>query len=200
MTDVLSQTPTDGLHPLLAARRSPRAFDPAREIGDAALRALLQAARWAPSANNSQPWRFGLARRGEPAFEALVDALMPGNRAWAGNAAVLLLVAAAETDASGRHLAWSRYDVGQAVAHLTVQAQAEGLVVHQMGGFDPAAAARVFDLDGGVQPLIVVAVGHHDPTAVLPEPLAARERAPRERADLEDLLLAPAAQELPLSA
>ena len=141
-----------------------------------------------------------MARRGEPAFDALVDALMPGNRAWAGNAAALLLVAAAETDATGRRLAWNRYDAGQAVAHLTVQAQAEGLVVHQMGGFDPAAAAAVFDLDAGVQPLVVVAVGHHDPAVVLPEPLAAREHAPRERVALDDLLLAPARQELPLSA
>jgi nitroreductase len=204
VTDTLprihTENRTDGLHPLLAGRRSPRAFDAARELDDRALRALLEAARWAPSANNSQPWRFGVARRGEPAFDALADALMPGNQVWAGNAAALLLVAASETDASGRSLAWSRYDVGQAVAHLTVQAQAEGLVVHQMGGFDPAAAARVFDLDAGVQPLVVVAVGHHDPAAVLPEPLAARERAPRERAALEDLLLAPATQALPLSA
>lgn len=191
---------TAPIHPLLAGRRSPRAFASARDLDDATLRALLEAARWAPSANNSQPWRFGVARRGEPAFDALVDALMPGNQAWAGNAAALLLVAAAETDANGRHLAWNRYDAGQAVAHLTVQAQAEGLVVHQMGGFDPAAAAAVFDLDAGVQPLVVVAIGHHDPAAVLPEPLAAREHAPRERVALDDLLLAPARQELPLSA
>src|SRR3954449_7209624 len=113
-----STTNAPVLHDLLAQRRSPRGFSADRPVDAEALHALLEAARWAPSANNSQPWRFGVARRGEPAFEALVDALMPGNQTWAGNAAALLLVAAAETDASGRHLAWSRYDVGQAVAHL----------------------------------------------------------------------------------
>ena len=82
-----------------------------------------------------------MARRGEPAFDALASALNPGNQAWAAHARRLLLVAAADADSSGRHLPWAVYDVGQAVAHLTVQAQAEGLLVHQMGGFDTAAAA-----------------------------------------------------------
>jgi len=191
---------TGTLHPLLSARRSPRAFDAAHELDDGALTALLEAARWAPSANNSQPWRFGVARRGEPAFDALFDALMPGNQLWARRASALVLVAAADADSTGRHLPWARYDTGQAVAHLTVQAQAEGLVVHQLGGFDPQAAARAFDLPAGVTPVVVVAVGAHDPDAALPEPLAERERAPRTRAGLDQLVLQPAAQALPLSA
>jgi nitroreductase len=202
---------TGTLHPLLSARRSPRAFDAAHELDDGALTALLEAARWAPSANNSQPWRFGVARRGEPAFDALFDALMPGNQLWARRASALVLVAAARwrgaravalgvADSTGRHLPWARYDTGQAVAHLTVQAQAEGLVVHQLGGFDPQAAARAFDLPAGVTPVVVVAVGAHDPDAALPEPLAERERAPRTRAGLDQLVLQPAAQALPLSA
>ena len=104
---------------------------------------------------------------------------MPGNQAWAGNAAALCSSPPPRPTATGRRLAWNRYDAGQAVAHLTVQAQAEGLVVHQMGGFDPAAAAAVFDLDAGVQPLVVVAVGHHDPAVVLPgrSPRASTPRA-----------------------
>jgi nitroreductase len=191
-----------GLHPLLAARRSSRAFDEGRELDDATLTKLLDAARWAPSANNSQPWRFGLARRGDGTFEALVDALNPGNRGWAARASVLLLVAAVDLDPSGRRLPWARYDAGQCVAHLTVQAQAEGLMVHQMGGFDPDAAAHVFDLPASVTPLVVVAVGGHDPDADLPAPLAEREQVPRVRAALDEILLRPAApaETLPLSA
>jgi nitroreductase len=191
-----------GLHPLLAARHSSRALDEGRELDDATLTRVLEAARWAPSANNSQPWRFGLARRGDAAFDALVDALNPGNRVWAARASVLLLVAAADVDPSGRHLPWARYDAGQSVAHLTVQAQAEGLMVHQMGGFDADAAAHVFDLPASATPLVVVAVGRHDPDADLPAPLAEREGAPRVRAGLDELLLKPAgpAETLPLSA
>ncbi len=197
-----SVTPkTTALHPLLAARRSSRAFDDGHELDDARLVALLEAARWAPSANNSQPWRFGVARRGEPAFDALVDALMPGNRVWAARAAALVLVAAADVDATGRPLPWARYDVGQAVAHLTVQAQAEGLLVHQMGGFDVGAAAAAFDLPPAVTPVVVAAVGAHDPDAALPAPLAERELAPRVRAGLDELTLRPAERRVwPLSA
>jgi hypothetical protein len=97
-------------------------------------------------------------------------------------------------------LTWARYDTGQAVAHLTVQAQAEGLVVHQLGGFDPHAAAAAFELPAGVTPVVVVAIGVHDPDAALPQPLAERERAPRERRDLDELVLQPTARALPLSA
>ena len=76
------------VHPLLAERWSPRAFDRAHEISDEALSALLEAARWAPSAGNSQPWRFLVTRRGEPAHDRLYAALAPGNQAWAGAASI----------------------------------------------------------------------------------------------------------------
>jgi hypothetical protein len=112
-------------------------------------------------------------------------------------------VTAADADSTGHPLPWARYDTGQAVAHLTVQAQALGLVVHQPGGFDPRAAAAAFELPAGVTPLVVVAIGLHDPKAELPAPLAERERAPRVRRDVDELVLQPAAgpvRTLPLSA
>jgi nitroreductase len=188
------------LHDLLAGRRSTRAFSPDRPVGETMLHALLEAARWAPSANNNQPWRFGLALRGEPAFDALIATLAPGNRVWAQHAGALVLVAAQTADDAGRPRRWAVYDAGQAAAHLTVQAQAEGLSVHQMGGFDPAGAADVFGLSDDVEPLVVLAVGWHDPDADLPEPVASREQAPRVRRPLADLLLAPADERMPLSA
>ncbi len=185
------------VHPLLAERWSPRAFDRAHEIGDAALSALLEAARWAPSAGNSQPWRFLVTRRGEPAHDRLYAALAPGNQAWAGAASALILVAARTAGDDGRPQPWALYDTGQAVAALVTQAQADGLSVHQMGGFDTGAVRAELSLGENLTPVVVLAVGRHDSEAGLPEPLAAREAAPRTRHPLGDLLLpAPAARPL----
>lgn len=178
------------LHPLLARRWSPRGFDAAHELGDAELAALLEAARWAPSAANTQPWRFVVARRGEPVYERLVALLAPGNALWAPVASALILVAAATRNEAGEPQPWARYDAGQAAAHLTVQAGALGLSVHQMGGFDAAAAVTEFGLPEGVEPQAVIAVGRLDRDAVLPEALAAREVAPRVRRPLDELVLA----------
>jgi nitroreductase len=177
------------VHPLLAERWSPRAFDRAHELDDAALTALLEAARWAPSAANSQPWRFLVTRRGEEAHSRLFAALSPGNRTWAGTASALVLVAARTAGDDGAPQPWALYDTGQAVAALVTQAQADGLAVHQMGGFDTAAVRAEFGLGDALTPVVVVAVGRGDGPADLPEPLADREIAPRVRRPVSDLLL-----------
>jgi nitroreductase len=177
------------VHPLLRDRWSPRAFDPLHELPDDQLRTLLEAARWAPSASNTQPWRFLVTRRGEEAYARLFATLVPGNQRWAGRASALLLVAAQTLDEAGRERPWALYDTGQAVTSLVVQAQAEGLAVHQMGGFDSAAAAAEFRLTDDLRPVTVVAVGRADHSVELPAPLADRERAPRTRHPLDDLLL-----------
>lgn len=177
------------LHPPLAERWSPRGFDRAHRLGDEQLTALLEAARWAPSANNTQPWRFLVSRRGDPAFDTLAGLLADGNRIWAVHASALVLVAAQTVDEAGRERPWALYDTGQAVAALTVQAHVEGLSVHQMGGFDVAGTRDTFGLDETLAPVVVVAVGRHDPQAELSEVLAARERAPRTRDPLDLLLL-----------
>src|SRR3954452_4142172 len=200
MSSSTSTTPAPALHDLLAQRRSPRGFSADRPVEAERLHVLLEAARWAPSANNSQPWRFGVARRGEPAFDALASALAPGNQVWARNAGALILLAAQTVGDDGGERPWAVYDAGQAAAHLTVQAQAEGLAVHQMGGFDSGAVRAVFCLDEHVRPVVVLAVGWHSPQPDLPEPFASRERAPRVRLPLDQLLLAQAPEALPLSA
>jgi nitroreductase len=178
------------VHPLLAQRWSPRGLDANHELDQRAVRALLEAARWAPSANNSQPLRFLVTHRGEQSFARLLDILAPGNRSWAQAASALVLVAAQTVDDTGRPRPWALFDTGQAVAALSVQAEAEELSVHQMGGFDVDAAHREFDLEASLSPLVVLAVGRRDPEGELPEPLAARERAPRSREPLEALMLA----------
>ena len=187
------------VHPLLAERWSPRGFDGAHELGDRALTALLEAARWAPSAQNSQPWRFLVTRRGEEAHDQLFAALAPGNRAWAGTASALVLVAARTVGDEGDPQPWALYDTGQAVAALVTQAQADGLAVHQMGGFDTGTVRAEFGLGDALTPVVVLAIGRRDSTADLPEPFAARETAPRTRRPVSDLLL-PARSEPDLAA
>jgi nitroreductase len=181
------------VHPLLAERWSPRGFDRAHELGDDDLSALLEAARWAPSAGNSQPWRFLVTRRGEPAHARLFAALNPGNQAWAGAASALILVTARVAGDDGTPHPWALYDTGQAVGALVTQAQAHGLAVHQIGGFDTAAVRAEFGLADDLVPVVVIAAGRADPDADLPEHLAAREAAPRTRRPVADLLLADSA-------
>jgi nitroreductase len=179
------------IHPLLAQRWSPRGFDPAHHIDDQTVLALLEAARWAPSAANTQPWRFLVARRHEPAFQQLLAILSPGNRPWAERASALVLVAVKVVDEEGQARPWAHYDTGQAVAALSLQAEASGLSTHQMGGFDAAAASRQFGLDASLSPVVVLAVGRRDDVNLLPEPYATRETASRARHPLSSLLLAP---------
>ena len=177
------------VHPLLAERWSPRGFDQAHEIGDDSLTALLEAARWAPSAQNSQPWRFLVTRRGDEAHGRLFAALAPGNQAWAGAASALVLVVARTAGDDGRPQPWALYDTGQAVAALVTQAQADGLAVHQMGGFDTTAVRAGFGLGDDLTPVVIVAIGCLGGAPDLPEAIAARETAPRTRRPVSDLLL-----------
>ncbi len=178
------------LHPLLAGRWSPRGFDASYEIGDAELVALLEAARWAPSAANTQPWRFVVGRRGDEVFARLVSLLAPGNQPWAPVASALVMVSAATLNDAGEPQRWARYDAGQAAAHLTVQAEWMRLTVHQMGGFNADGAVAEFGLGEGVDPQSLLAIGRLDPTAALSEPYASREVAPRVRRPLAELVVA----------
>ena len=175
------------LHPLLAERWSPRSFDPDHQLSEPQVAALLEAARWAPSASNTQPWRFAVALPGTAEHTAVLDTLAPGNRTWAHAASALIVVAAQTEAPDGRPRSWAVYDTGQAVAHLSVQAEHEGLVVHQMGGFDRDRVAGL--LPAGVTPLVVVAIGRRAEPARLAEPLAQREIAARERLPLAELVL-----------
>ena len=177
------------LLPALAERWSPRAFDPEAVVDETKLASALEAARWSPSANNSQPWRFIVARRGTAAFDSIVANLMGFNQAWAGSASVLVVAVAEVIDAEGAERRWATYDIGQAVAHLTIQAHHDGLHTHQMGGFDAAGLRAAFDLDERFLPVSVTAVGMLGDADALPEPLRERELAPRTRTALDDLLV-----------
>ncbi|MGW6443417.1 nitroreductase family protein [Lentzea sp. NPDC055074] len=176
------------VHPLLSRRWSSRAFEPGHELADEQVTALLEAARWAPSASNTQPWRFAVAHRGTAEHAAVLGTLAGGNQVWARDASALIVVAARTTNADGAAQPWAVYDAGQAAAHLSVQAEAEGLAVHQMGGFDRDRLTSVLGADG-VTPLVVVAIGLRAEPARLNEPLAEREAAARVRLPIDELLL-----------
>lgn len=191
ITDVTSrnaQTDAPLITPLVE-RWSPRAYDPTAEVEPAVLRTILEAARWAPSANNVQPWRFILGRRGTDAFTTIHDAMLGFNQAWADSAAVLIVNVAETVDPEGKPRPWARYDLGQAVAHLTVQAQHEGLHTHQMGGFDAARIHDAFDLDASLEVVSITAIGVLGDVDALPDALREREVAPRLRKPLEELVL-----------
>lgn len=173
----------------LARRWSPRSFDPEATIADAQLDALLEAARWAPSASNNQPRRFIVARRGTHTFDTIVSALVGFNAAWAHTASALIVGIAETSSVEGDVRPYAQYDLGQAVAHLTVQAEAEGLATHQMAGVEWEKIVAAFDLPENMLPMTVTAVGTVAEADRLPEALAERETAPRTRLPLEELVL-----------
>ena len=175
---------------VLAMRWSPRAFDPEAVLADEQLTSLLEAARWAASAQNSQPARFIAGRRGTATFDRVERHLMGFNRAWAPNASALVLAVASTETADGKQLRWAEYDTGQAMANLAVQAHALGLHVHPMGGIEVAALQQEFDLPETLVPITVTAVGSLGSPDSLDERARERETAPRTRLPLDDLVLA----------
>jgi nitroreductase len=178
------------VHPLLAERWSPRSFDTSHTVSDEQLTALLEAARWAPSAGNLQPWRFLVGRRGDATFKQIFEALRPGNQLWAGTSSLLMVAVAAEQHDDGTAHSHAAYDTGLAVAQLVLQAQALGLHAHQMGGFDPEQVRTALGVPDGYRPLTVVAVGALAPADLLPDDLRARETAPRRRRPLAETFFA----------
>lgn len=187
--DAGRRAPAD--HPLLdaiAARWSPRAFDPDRPLTEAEMLPLLEAARWAASSSNLQPWRLAWALRGEPAFDRLLGSLNPGNAAWAHRAGALLLGCAVADKPKGRgpnrHAA---HDLGAALAQMAVQAAANGIGMHAMGGFDIEAARSAMAVPEGVEPYTAVALGWPGDPALLDADRRARENAPRERLPLAEV-------------
>lgn len=173
-------------------RWSPRAFDPTREISTADLYRLFEAARWAPSSRNEQPWRFVITdRRQSPeAFVALHDALTPKNQVWAAAAPVLILIVVRLThevdDVVNSH-GW--YDTGQAVGFLSLQATAMGLSSRQMQGFDAIRARAACQVPDGFEPAVVMAVGHAgDPESLSVTSHREAELRPRARRTLAEFV------------
>jgi nitroreductase len=174
------------LHPLIAERWSPRALDPDVVVTDQQLRSMLEAARWAASYGDTQPARYLVGRRGDDTFARIHGVLIPGNQSWAHAAAVLMLGVAVTRNDKG-DVPYAEYGLGLATQNLVLQAVAEGLVGHQMAGFEPEAARVEFDLPSSARPMIAIAVGGLGDPSLLVERRRAREVAPRTRLELGEI-------------
>ncbi len=176
------------IHAQFTERFSPRGFT-AKSLAEADVLALLEAAHWAPSASNNQPWRFAYGLRGDAAFAKIAEGLVPFNRAWAEKAAALIVVASRSTvekNGTAQPNPWASFDAGTAWGYLALQAHHAGLVTHAMGGFDAGILARNLNLPEGYVLHAVVAVGEHGDIEKLPEALQARE-VPNSRLPLAQI-------------
>ncbi len=177
------------IHDLLKHRWSPRAFVDKPVPRDAIL-SLLEAARWAASSYNEQPWRFILATKEDPKeYQRALECLVPQNQAWARLAPVLVLTVTKEQfTLNGSPNRVAEHDVALAMANLTVQATALGLCVHQMGGVDLDKVRATYGVPSGYKPVTAAAIGYEGPADLLPENLREAEVAERKRKPLKELV------------
>lgn len=182
---------TDGVLPAIHQRWSARAFAD-RDVSAADLRRVFEAARWAASSNNEQPWRFVVGRRGTETHEKIFASLMGFNQSWAGKAPVLILgVAKTRFSNNESPNGYAVYDLGAASSYLTLQATALGLTTHQMGGFDKEKARTMLGIPEEYAFGSVIALGYQgEPETLANETLIQRETAPRERKGLDELVFA----------
>jgi nitroreductase len=177
------------INEVLANRRSPRSLDATAVLSKDDLVAVLEAARWAASASNGQPWRFFVGQRGDEVFTQILDSLAPFNQGWAHRSSVLILVAGLPAREDGTPNKGFLYDCGLAVAQLVMETHHRGLVAHQMTGFDPEKAAQNLGIDASLIPVAVIAIGKQASAEQLEGPLLERENAPRERKALEEIVV-----------
>ncbi len=172
---------------VLSQRWSPRAFA-LRAIEAEKLTALFEAARWAPSCYNDQPWSFLIMRRGtDAAYEQLLATLMAANQAWAATAPVLVLnTVRKHFSHNGKPNRWAHYDLGLAVGNLLSEATHLGLLVHQMAGFDAELAQRSLALPDDHEAVAVMAIGYLGDPASLPAGVEEKSPAQRERKALAE--------------
>jgi nitroreductase len=186
----MMEKPADAQHPihdLFKRRWSPRAFSD-QPVESEKLRMLFEAARWAPSSNNEQPWRFIVANKdNETEWSRLLACLVEGNRKWAYRAPVLILSVASlnfvDDSTPNRH---AFHDTGMAVENLVLQATALGLATHQMAGFDVEKARADLMIPSGYEPVAMIAVGYPGDLPSLPDRLRERELQPRSRQPISE--------------
>ena len=178
------------IHDLIRERWSPRAFAD-KPVPHDALRSLFEAARWAPSSNNEQPWAYLVATKDDKEnFAKTLGVLVEFNVNWAKNAPVLALAVAkltfSKNNAPNRN---APYDLGAATALLSVEATSRGLFVHQMAGFDAEKARQVFEIPADWDAFAALALGYPGDPESLPQALKDREVAPRTRKPLSEFVM-----------
>jgi nitroreductase len=189
MNTIKQATPDHSIHELLPRRWSPYAFAD-REVSDDELRSLFEAARWAASSYNEQPWSYLVAKKSQPAdFGQLLSCLVEANQAWAKAAPVLGLGCTKLTFAlNNKPNAAAVHDLGLASANLTFEATARGLFVHQMIGILPDRARELYHIPADVQPFTGLAIGYAADPSNLPEKYRERDLATRTRKTLAEFV------------
>lgn len=189
--------PNDVAHPvhdLIRRRWSPRAFNPNRRVEREKLLSILEAARWAPSSFNGQPWNFLVATKDDPAdYERMLGCLVEFNQNWAKSAPVLMIAVATKAFThNNKPNAHALYDTGAAVAWMTVEAAARGLHVHQMAGFEATKVREAYGVPDSSEPVAAVAIGYVGDSSSLPDDLRKKEDAPGQRKPLAEFVFSKA--------
>ena len=184
-----NQDNTGNIHELIAGRRSIRSFSE-RGIDDDSFMKLFEAARWASSSRNEQPWRFIAARKEDKEnFQRTLDCINESNRTWARHGAMLIVVLARKNftlhPSPNSH---AQHDVGLAIGNLALQATALGIFLHQLGGIDYRKVHEVFEVPEDYEVISIIVAGYPGRPDSLPENLRARETMTRQRKDLESLV------------
>lgn len=175
------------INDVLARRTSGRAYDPLKPVARETLVALLEAARWAPSCFNEQPWRFMVWDRNADAagWQKAFECVGEWNQKWVVNAPVLLLACASRFyEKNGKPNRWDQHDTGAASLNLALQATDLGLVAHPFGGYDPDKARVTFSIPETFTPMAMIAVGYPAPAETLTGEYLESELAIRERKPL----------------
>jgi nitroreductase len=176
------------IHEIIRSRWSPRAFD-ARPVEQEKLLSLLEAARWAPSSYNYQPWSFIVATKDDPTeYSRLLSTLVEFNQGWAKNAPVLILAVARLRADDGKTNKHAFHDVGLAIENLVIQATALDLVVHQIAGFNADGARELYQIPEDYEAVTALTVGYQGDPQSLPDGLRERELAPRVRKPLKEFV------------
>jgi nitroreductase len=179
----------DKINKLITDRWSPVAFD-SRPMDYDTIHLLFEAAKWAPSSRNGQPWRFIFATKDMPDYKLLLSLLSEKNQVWAQTAPMLVLpLAQAISTYKNRPNRLAFYEVGMAVGNLLIQATQMGLMVHQMGGYDEIRAKEELVIPTRYEPMAMMAIGYKGDVAGLPKDVAAWEKRKRERMEISKFLV-----------
>lgn len=177
------------IHPLIQDRWSPLSFRP-EPLTKLQIQQLCEAARWAPSSYNDQPWSFLMAPRDdEIEFSRLLSCLADANQVWAQHAGLLVLAIARTTlTRNGHPNRFGMHDTGMATIQLVLQAEAMGLKAHLMGGYNAAQARAIYEIPESFEPAAVMAIGFPGEVEKLPSELQQRERSERSRRSLDQMI------------
>lgn len=180
-TDQIKQASPDyPVHPLIASRWSPRAYDP-KPVEPEKLQRIFEAARWTASSDNLQPWYFLVGFQGDEVYAKIFETLVEFNQLWVVNAPVLVLAIAKTTNSGDGLNKAHAYDLGQAVATLSLQAMHEGIYTHQMGGFDASAASGLLEIPEEYKVMVAFTLGYNADAGILHPNLQKLELSPRTR-------------------